>query len=358
MRTHLSPLQYYRFNKLCKEAVEEYTRRVGNGVNDNEAADVVMTVLKRHFPSTGWVDKKQVIQMMSEGSSLRDFLAWWGYGKNIFVFTPELVEAFGQTDVEDIPTSVIRPPFSAFYLKFGHRTEIRTVPGSDRFLDGAYIFQWRNGITINYTQCSSDFQIGSMGLSFYLDLSTTDTIGSALTSGIHVADELSHQEMEDAKQHGTAYDFMQDTESDRQELKEIGLPIFREVTKLVINALAFILFEENSIREDWMGAPESMLDKLKKSSTPKEQFRNTSKLLALGFTKIRLCSARVDSGQGHETGHELRSHWRRGHWRRQPYGTGLAQIRLVWIRPTIVRADKGNPDHGHFYEGSRHPKSA
>lgn len=27
------------------------------------------------------------------------------------------------------------------------------------------------------------------------------------------------------------------------------------------------------------------------------------------------------------------AHWVRGHWRRQPFGTGRAQSKLIWIRP-------------------------
>ena len=351
MRTHLPPLQYYRFNKLCREVVDEYVRQHGNAIPTEQTANIIMGILKRHFPTSGWIDKEQAVEMMSEGATIRDYLAWWCYGKNIFVFTPELVEAFGRTDVEDIPTNILRPPFPAFYLKFGHRTEIKTVPNSDRFLDGAYIYEWRNGLTVNYTQCSSDHQIGSIGLSFYLDLSKSETVGAALSSGIKVTDEIDREETEKAKQFGTAYDLRRDTEQERQALQEYGIPIFREVTKLVINCLAFILFEKDSVKEDWMGAPASMVEKLEKSSTPKEQLRNTSKLLAQGFTKIHLCDTRIDSATENETGREVRSHWRRGHWRRQPFGSGLSQLRLTWIRPTIVRADKGQPSHGHIYEG-------
>jgi len=355
MRTHLPPLQYYRFNKLCHEAVDEYVQQHGNAIPTQPTADTVMAVLKRHFPSSRWVDKQEVVQMVSEATRIRDYLAWWTSGRIIFVFTPELVEAFGRTDVEDIPTSILRPPFSAFYLKFGHRTELRTVPNSDRFLDGAYIYEWRDGLTVTYTQCSSDYQIGSTGLSFYLDLSKTDTVGAALTSGILVADDVDRETTEDAKRFGTAYNFRRDTEHERQALRDYGIPIFREVTKLVVNCLAFILFQRDFIKEDWMGAPEAMVEKLKRSPTPKEQLRNTSKLLAQGFTKIHLCDARIDSVRENQTGREVRSHWRRGHWRRQPCGPGLSQLHLAWIRPTVVRADKRHGGDGHIYEGGDTP---
>lgn len=34
-----------------------------------------------------------------------------------------------------------------------------------------------------------------------------------------------------------------------------------------------------------------------------------------------------------------RPHWRRGHWRSQPIGTGRKERRVVWIKPTMVKAE-------------------
>jgi hypothetical protein len=31
-----------------------------------------------------------------------------------------------------------------------------------------------------------------------------------------------------------------------------------------------------------------------------------------------------------------RSHWRRGHFRNQPYGTGLASHKIIWIEPVFI----------------------
>jgi len=49
------------------------------------------------------------------------------------------------------------------------------------------------------------------------------------------------------------------------------------------------------------------------------------------------------------TGDEVSTHWRRGHWRRQPHGKDRKSIKLVWIKPVLVRADKGAPTAGHVY---------
>jgi hypothetical protein len=39
-------------------------------------------------------------------------------------------------------------------------------------------------------------------------------------------------------------------------------------------------------------------------------------------------------------GHAVRTHWRRGHFRMQPFGPAAAQRKLIFVMPTIVRADK------------------
>ena len=173
------------------------------------------------------------------------------------------------------------------------------------------------------------------------------TVGEALEHGLEEqADDL-------VKDHdpaiGTANDFYRDTAGQRRMVFEHGLPIARKTTKLIINCLAYILFERDDIKEDWLGAPESMLAKLNRSASPKETNRNLSKLWHRGFIKVQLCSPRLDSKTDGHSGHEVDPHWRRGHWRLQPYGTGLSLLKLIWIRPTIVRRDKGEPEQGHIY---------
>lgn len=49
------------------------------------------------------------------------------------------------------------------------------------------------------------------------------------------------------------------------------------------------------------------------------------------------------------SGRELLPHWRRGHWRRQAHGAGNLERRLIWIRPVLVRRDRGEDVEGHVY---------
>lgn len=49
------------------------------------------------------------------------------------------------------------------------------------------------------------------------------------------------------------------------------------------------------------------------------------------------------------SGSELVPHWRRGHWRRQAYGAGMLERRLLWIRPVLMRLDRGDAIQGNVY---------
>jgi hypothetical protein len=46
---------------------------------------------------------------------------------------------------------------------------------------------------------------------------------------------------------------------------------------------------------------------------------------------------------------DISPHWRRGHWRNQPFGEKLSEKKLIWIKPTIVNKEKGEPIKGHIY---------
>lgn len=122
--------------------------------------------------------------------------------------------------------------------------------------------------------------------------------------------------------------------------------------KLIVNCICYL----NTIEKDIeisasQDQASEILEKLEK--TKKRQARNklTEKLTKFSYSKIHLL------GQGlkkyfdnQETGIELEPHWRRGHWRNQPFGKNLSDSKLIWIKPTIVRKDKGEPKIGHIYD--------
>ncbi|MCM0751078.1 hypothetical protein DEA98_05895 [Brucella pseudogrignonensis] len=59
-----------------------------------------------------------------------------------------------------------------------------------------------------------------------------------------------------------------------------------------------------------------------------------------GCRWINFCGYRTSFDKRKMLGGTAVGHWRRGHWRNQRFGKALAESRLLWIRPTMVGADK------------------
>jgi hypothetical protein len=50
------------------------------------------------------------------------------------------------------------------------------------------------------------------------------------------------------------------------------------------------------------------------------------------------------AASSHGTDHEVRAHWRRGHFCMQAHGPAVAQRKLIFIVPVLVRADRLSVD--------------
>lgn len=131
-----------------------------------------------------------------------------------------------------------------------------------------------------------------------------------------------------------------------------GFPVFRDAITLVINALFYLSAypEEGSL--EWPNdAPMRMVEKAEHGSTYKERRRSESKLLPLGFSRVRFCKLsppyKANGQQGAVGGRK--QHWRRGHWRNQPYGKDRELRKLIWILPVMVNKDSKDKQAGRIY---------
>ena len=97
--------------------------------------------------------------------------------------------------------------------------------------------------------------------------------------------------------------------------------------------------------------PHNFDKKLKFAKTAKEQKKLDEKIEQLGFTKIKYVgqSFKCNNKNLFENS-SIQSHWRRGHWRNQKYGERLMLKKTIWIMPTIVNHEKGQPLQGHIYD--------
>lgn len=122
--------------------------------------------------------------------------------------------------------------------------------------------------------------------------------------------------------------------------------------KLIVNCICYLNASEKDIKlsatNDQAAEIIEELEKTKKTQTKNKLLEKLSKF---SYSKIHLLGQSLRKYfENQETGIELEPHWRRGHWRNQPFGKNLSETKLIWIKPTIVRKDKGEPKKGHVYD--------
>ena len=112
----------------------------------------------------------------------------------------------------------------------------------------------------------------------------------------------------------------------------------RDCIEFVVKALLYINSEE-STREKVM-ALSDLKRELKRTQNKAKQrkiqrkINRSSDYVLIGMKDTGLADS-VSSGDGHK-----RAHWRRGHFREQRYGEGRAELKVIWIKPTLVGKDK------------------
>ena len=122
--------------------------------------------------------------------------------------------------------------------------------------------------------------------------------------------------------------------------------------KLIVNCICYLTVnkDDSELFATDVKANE-ILEQL--SRTKKARLRNklNEKLSKFSYSQVHLLGHKLRTSFEHlKSNIELEPHWRRGHWRNQPFGENLSETKLIWIKPTVVRKDKGAPKKGHLYD--------
>lgn len=296
-------------------------------------------------------------------------------GRNIFHFSRGLTELLKLTDVADVLWDPIKLPYSRFYLWFGPQSELWfRDPG--HLADGAYVNEIprRGGrvIDLMVTTASADSPsqdewnyVLNDDPYYYFSFDTGgpgSTVGQTLQKTVDTSNNFNkdwpraeiHPAAEQlAAAHGKRLRRLpREQTAQGQKVQEMleGLPVFREVLKLIMNCLCYL---SSPSREVVARFPDSGITRaMTGGSTPLERARARNRAVREGYTRIHFCGDSLNHEVGAvPTGRELSAHWRRGHWRNQAVGPGRSERKLIWIRPTLVRkdrADGGIP--GHLYD--------
>lgn len=282
-----------------------------------------------------------------------------------------MTDLFRMTDVDDVQLDSIRFLFPCFYLSFGMQDEMNLWNGGF-FVDGAYVDAslWESGllsVILSTRRKDVDYKKMNFILErdryFYFPLmfdTPGTTVGQAIDVAVQKEQPFRPHDVPDTSGLYSVGD-RNVIVIDRGKLTQVevarenseGFPTFRAALRLIVNGICYLSSEKPDIEYKYPDeTPRTWIEILEQSTRKADIKRAKQALNSLGiYSKIHFCgeSIRVEY-EGLPTGRELSPHWRRGHWRNQAHGEGLSLRKLIWIKPTLVRRDKGEPEKGHIYQ--------
>lgn len=374
----IHPMRYMRTRPFAQEAVRTYIRTCGRSMPTPQMLEVIGGLIISSFneaikklPREKRPQRATAV-ITQEGSLAVHVGRHSAFGRNIYVMAPDLLAMLDRTDLDSIRARDIQLPFEAFYISFGDAFN-GCLPGPPNHIDGAYVSRsGPNCIEVVVTSRRLDTKLNvstrwpfSRDLYYYAPLDTgdqersfTDILNQAVGTEIKISASATEPDPEmvvDLSDGRTVaiHDIRHLTEAEQAAYNREGLPAFQRALTLIINGLCYISAEPQDtltcLPDD---APPDLAADIQKGKRG-QRARAKAQLLDRGFSFIHIIGDGIRKPrpiEGMESAAEVLPHWRRGHWRRQPYGPRRIEIKLTWIKPTIVKADRGDPQQGHVYQ--------
>lgn len=375
--TLIHPMRYMRVRPFARRVTQLYSRLAGRQMLSSEGLQEVADLVASHYNQT--IERlpredrpERPTRMIVEEASLACHVgAFIEYGRNVFHVSPELVSLLDRTDLDGVRISDIRLPFTVFHISFGSAFD-GSLPGPPNQIDGVYISQLQRTfleILVTSRRLGNYYKSNNWPFSrdwyFYapLDISNTertfeDLLADAIKKDAVVLEpQLVGPDPDFAAEIDSRTLLVRDvrykTAAEHAQYTAEGLPVFRQVLALAVNALCYLNATNDEERtltypDD---APADLVRRLDGDRSADRQ-KARARLLDRGFVPIYLLRESTESASltHGRTERELSKHWRRGHWRHQAVGVGRMLRRLTWVRPTLVRADKKEPMAGHLYQ--------
>lgn len=258
-------------------------------------------------------------------------------GMNIFDFNSYLLQMFHQTILDqNLTMGNCKLPYDKFYLHFGlssnrhiYRKDIDTYV----FVEGVVIEIFTS--IENIVHLTMSYIISNTEEYDQERLKTLTGLNSGCLTfgGTIYPHEPLERFMVDCMQSNTHSVYT----------NEALRPIFY----ITLNCLLYLNYRERDVKKDFPSDVNRGL--VNDLSIPRKKERALAILKKKGLTHIFYCGYNsIPKEIETESGYELSPHWRRGHWRNQAKGKGRKEHELIWIRPMLVRGDKGEPQ-GHIY---------
>ena len=299
---------------------------------------------------------------------------WFENGRNIFSFSKELLEMLNHTDVSELNYKSFNLPYDNFYISL-KPLEIKIAENTDIIIEGVYVSIDRMAMDKSFNEEDPlvfDYAISFDFVGDFLEqkLIDYDKIYDGYGDGIGGANfwQYSFYFMEkdgvttikdginDTKEMFKSSYFPEDKVDDiHLDAYNRHINFIDKTCTILVNSLLYLsLPKENKeiVSKYPKDLPHNFNKKLKFAKTKKDKTKINDRIKETGFSKIQFVGGSFSEYKNKESNNNigLSPHWRRGHWRNQVHGKGLKEKRLIWIKPTIVNKDLGQPEKGHLYE--------
>ncbi len=278
-------------------------------------------------------------------------------GSNIFHFKKEILELLQQTDVSAIQLKNIQFPYTCFYLSLRELALPLTIAtANDTIIDGVYI---------EFSKNDNDYSFISFEVCGYAESQKEMEFANAVEDKIYASASLNFENEENSIAEAITLNeqiiketFENKKATNKNKEREIDFmleeyKLLKDHLNLFVNCILYLSSISPDIKEIYgEDLPKKLKEKINKADKEYKQDKVKKELQKQGFSTIKIIgNSFVNTNNSQQIGNkELAPHWRRGHWRNQPFGKEMAENKLIWIQPTIVNKEKGNPTQGHIYK--------
>lgn len=281
-------------------------------------------------------------------------------GKQIFDLGDTLVEMLANTDVGDCTLKNWQAPYDAFFIRFGKQNKISLEfdEGVREFADGAFIAvtPWdsvglQRRIKIGFTMVKDD-NSGVMLPGYFMDIIPEEQDMPINDAIQHAIDRRIASFEAEVTETSLSTAIKENRIAQIQQCEKI----IKALLELVVNSMFYI----ESIGGEAKYSPGRDAPPVHvaewENATPEKRVKLRKKIIHDGYTIVRMAGHELNGSTGSFTGDSKKTHWRRGHWRNQPHGEKLSLVKLVWIKPVMVNADKSTDMvTGHIYVAEDKP---
>lgn len=130
--------------------------------------------------------------------------------------------------------------------------------------------------------------------------------------------------------------------------------LLQDITRLAFNTLCYLNWKDRDVVLKYPSA--KLQAEEEEAKTNKSRKKVASKASIAGYRKLYFCGysypplSETKSDNASSTANPVKTHWRRGHWRNQPFGKGLRDTKLIWIKPVIVALTSETPKEKTVYQ--------